>query len=249
MRQLAELFAAARAQGLSFDPRPGLPGYLSDAVQAAATGAVSDGSAPGQAKLVIAAKPVPLAQGDWLVADLPGGSEVLGVRALAAQTAAVGAQIHELVRLPGPRTVLVAHAAVRPQAAGPAFDLTRAARGWLEGAPTASDVELLTMANAAVLAREEASLAGAQLADRYLAEVAPLRGGLEEQSEAERRALRAAAEASERRAERLEADVARLKGELTERYRREDALRAELARIRRSPFYRAVRRIKRLAGR
>ncbi|MDR1633631.1 MAG: hypothetical protein LBS27_01635 [Bifidobacteriaceae bacterium] len=247
MRALRELLGQAQALGLGLEVGEDLPAYLRQAADA-----VRLGSEPTPAKaehrLVVAADIVAVAEGDWLVADLPGADHTLAVRHLAVRLAEAGAQAYDVLRLTEGQTVLVARGTKRPQVAGSVLDLTSASRGWLEAAPTASAVELLAIANAALLGRVQASAAAAQMAGRYLAEVAPLRDGAMERLEAERQAAAEEAAAAREQADALEQQVARLKGELTSRYRREDALRAKLARIEGSRWHRLGRRLARGAG-
>ncbi|MDR0594832.1 MAG: hypothetical protein LBG60_16610, partial [Bifidobacteriaceae bacterium] len=194
----------------------------------------ADAARPAR-RLVVAARPAPVRPGDWLVIDLPTGEAAIPVRALAKELALAGAQAYELVRLGGGQVILVAHGVARPEAVGPALDPVPGSRPWLEAGPAASDAEILAACNATVLGPAQNSGAAAAMAQRYLAEVAPLRDRLADRA-AELQA----------RAERAEADVERLKGELTARYAREDALRARLAR---GPWYRLRRKLGRIAAR
>jgi hypothetical protein len=195
--------------------------------------------APAGAKLVIAGEIVAVRPDDWLVADLPGGADVLPARALAWKLAEAGAQAYELLRLEGGRAVLVAHGVSRPEAVGPALDLVPGTRGWLRAGMAASDTEILAALNATVLGPVQASNAAAAMTRRYLREVAPLREGLVESHEEQVAHL-------EGQTQSLTVEVERLKGELTERYAREDALRARLARIDATPWRRLRRKLARV---
>ncbi|MDR1118020.1 MAG: hypothetical protein LBL01_01800, partial [Bifidobacteriaceae bacterium] len=92
MRALLELFAQARERGLEVEVRPGAPDYLADAARSPAPPPpLGESRAPGAAdtgdtreaagRLVVAGAVEPLAQGDWLALDLPGGADSLAARA------------------------------------------------------------------------------------------------------------------------------------------------------------------------
>jgi hypothetical protein len=206
---------------MDFDVRPGLPRYLSDAVAAArpAASRPGDPSPRTAARLVVAPAVVPLEPGDWLVADWPAGPRGLAVRFGAGQLALAGAQAYELARAAPGRTALVAHGVVRPEACGPVFEAVPGTRPWLAAGPTASDKDLLVLANAAVLGRAADSEQMAALAHRYLVQADPLAAALE-----------------------------RARDDLAQSRRRERDLRVRLDSIAQSRWHRLGRRLRRALG-
>jgi hypothetical protein len=246
------LFAEAARRGLTVEVRPGTPQYLSDAVpqvenipQVQGRPAGQDTSliqdipsgqdaaavqpAAGQGgKLIVAGEVVPLEAGQWLLADLPLGGDTIPVRHLAAALAQAEAQIYDIQRLVDGHAVLIAHQVSTPEAVGPAIEVLPEARGAFQNGPAASDIETLTMINAAVLARHQTvSTVGALIADESAARRQILAETL------------AGAE-SERLAWRDEAE---------ELYRTQTQLRRRIEQISRWPLFRLERKLRHIAKR
>jgi hypothetical protein len=234
MRALDELFADAQARALTVEVRPGTPAYLAEAAAAARPPVRSSATRPERAgdgpptqtmvrpaKLVVAPGVAAVAPGDWLIAHLPDGSALVRARSLARELAEVSAQAYEVQRLPDGQAVLIARGVATPEAVSPLLGPRGRTRGALEGAETASDNEILALVNAERLAawQSEAST-GAMLSE--LARTAPP-------------PPRSLAK-TERLVELLRREVADWQGV-------DARLRARIAEISASPFFRLGRKL------
>jgi hypothetical protein len=231
VRALAELVAEARQRGWAVEVLDGAPAYLADAAAQAPSApngpsAPSASSGPGAAprgpgRLVLAPGVAPVAAGDWLVADLPLGGGLVPARRLAAQLAQAGAQAYELLRLPGGRAALVARGVAAPEAVSPLLKLAAGGRGRLEAAPAASGGQLLALANLERLAAWQAEASLGVLLGQLRAELDEVRF----------------------EAARLERIEQALRSEVAAYEISDERLRARVAEVTASPFFRLGRKL------
>jgi hypothetical protein len=236
VRAFEELLREALDRGMAVTVMPDAPPDLQAAAEAAraaraasatetakATDPPTPEATPTDAETLIIAGSVPPARpGGWSAVDLPLG-EALPVRRLAAALAQKSWQAYEVLRLGAGRAVLLAHAAGAPEAVGPLFGVAAPRRGALEAARTASDTEVLALANAGLLAAEEANVTLEAAGAGFKNEADTLRAGVAEAQESEAAAWRRYRETNER-------------------------LTARIGEISASPFYRAERKLRHLAA-